>query len=56
MTWDGSVWVYGGIRNIDKQEVALNDIMAYDAVTMRWRSVEPSTDAEPEARYAHSMM
>lgn len=55
-TWDGSIWVFGGIRNVGKKEIVLDDIMTYDSKLKQWRTVKPSKNAEPIGRYGHSMM
>lgn len=55
-TWDGSIWVYGGKRNVDKEEQVLGDIMTYDSKHKMWKTVHPSSTTEPAPRFGHNMM
>lgn len=55
-TWDGTVWVYGGKRNVDKDEEIMGDIMSFDSKLRRWRTVTPSTNTGPAPRFGHTMM
>lgn len=52
-TWDGTIWVYGGKRNVDKDTETLGDVMSYDSKLKKWRSVKPSTNAQPVPRFGH---
>lgn len=52
-TWDGTIWVFGGKRTVDKDDVVLDDVMSFDSKLKSWRTVKPSTKSRPGARFGH---
>ena len=52
-TWDGSVWVFGGKRNVDKEEEILDDIQRFDSKEREWKTIKPSKRTTPAARFGH---
>lgn len=55
-SFDSKVWVFGGKRNIKKDEQAMNDIMVYDASKNSWKTIIPTSGSKPTPRYGHVMM
>lgn len=53
--WDSKIWVFGGKKNVKKQEYALNDIMVLDTTFNSWTTIEPKSGSRPSPRYGHAM-
>ena len=52
-SWDSKIWVFGGKRTVSKKEVAMNDVMVYDAIKNSWKSIIPSSGQTPTPRFGH---
>lgn len=52
-SFDSKVWVFGGKQTVGKKDIALNDIMMYDANKNSWKAIIPSSGNKPTPRFGH---
>ena len=56
-TWDQKVWVYGGRRNVGKDNiVVMDDVMRFDSSLNRWFKNAENGKIKPKPRYGHVML